>query len=52
MDYGLFAKGALVQGFQINKSDDSYYVGTFKNGKKSGKGVKWYPDGSKYEGEW
>jgi len=33
-------------------SDGSYYLGSFKDGTKQGKGVYFWSDGSRHTGDW
>ena len=50
---GDFRKGHFHgQGTQTDTNTKVVFVGTFENGKKSGKGLITYPDGMTFEGTW
>lgn len=38
--------------FNIESGTCNVFVGSFRNGKRNGRGVFYYADGCKYEGEW
>ena len=44
--------GRQIQENNTAGKDGAKYVGQFKNDKKEGQGVYYYPSGAKYTGQW